>query len=451
MIKLKHILSELLISETLPPSVAKEYTSIKRNKSIQQRLDSIFTELSKMEGVTTSKRGDRVYFPFSTSDGMVTYESPVKKEVEAALQGTDFKLKDYKLGIAIDKFGRDVKLGKALIKLGKQDLVNKFNGDKNRESAKKTDFIIVFSKHPYDIAGMSTNRGWTSCMDMYDVEGESERYLQWDVKEGSFICYLTKPEDTNLKNPTGRILIKPYINVEDKNDIVYSPELITYGTAPKNFLSTVEDMMSKIQGERIGTFKLSQKLYCDTSQKITRHPKEIQDIIDGKSTPKDQSAVKTILDFFQIKRYTINSDLSVDVKGDVELSFHKWLKVIPVQFKNVTGDFKCVDNNIMSLQGSPQKVGGNFNCSDNNLTDLEGSPKEVGGYFFCFGNNLSTLDGSPQKVGRNFNCSNNKLTTLKGAPQSVGGKFICHSNNPPLQKSEREWAEENIKSSEFTW
>jgi len=248
MIKLKDILSELLISEALPPSVAKEYTSIKRNKSIQQRLDSIFSELSKLEGASTSKRGDRVYFPFSTSGGMVTHESPVKKEVETALQGTDFKLKDYKTGVVTDKYGRETKLGKALSKIGKPDLVNKFNGDKTRESAKKTDFIIVFSKHPYDIAGMSTDRGWTSCMDLYDG-GESD-HVHWDVKEGSFVCYLTNPEDTNLNKPTGRILVKPYISIVDKKDVLYSPEQKVYGTAPNEFLNTVNDILSDLQVKR---------------------------------------------------------------------------------------------------------------------------------------------------------------------------------------------------------
>lgn len=425
MIKLKTILSELLLSEALPPSVAKEYTSIKRNKSIQQRLDSIFTKLTKLEGASTSKRGDRVYFPFSTSDGMVTHESPVKKEVEAALQGTDFKLKDYKLGVVVDKYGRETKLGKALAKVGKTDLVNKFNSDKTRESAKKTDFIIVFSKHPYDIAGMSTDRGWTSCMDLYD--GVYKKHVQWDVKEGSFICYLTKPEDTNLNKPTGRVLVKPYINIKDMNDVIYSPEQRVYGTAPDQFLSTVNNVLSDIQGERVGKFKLSQKLYCDTGSEITKYPKPIQDIIDGRSKPKDKSEVETVLGILNIKNYTINSDLTVDVDDDVEIT-DKHLSIIPVQFRNVSGFFDCNRNMLTSLNGAPQKVGDGFMCGSNQLRTLEGGPQKVGGGFYCSNNKLRTLKGSPQSVGGDFKCSNNQLTSLDGAPKSVGGDFRCDQN-----------------------
>ena len=427
MIKLKHILSELLITEALPPSVAKEYTSIKRNPSIQQRLDSVFAELSKMEGASTSKRGDRVYFPFSTSEGMVTHESPVKKEVEGALQGTDFKLKDYKMGVAIDKFGREVKLGKALTKLGKTDVLVKFRDDPSREASKKTDFIIVFSKHAYDIADMSPDRGWTSCMNLY--KGEYKEYVEWDVKEGSFICYLTKTEDTNLNKPTGRILVKPYTNTKDKNDVLYSPESKIYGTAPNEFLTTVKGVLSDIQGEKLGIFSLSDELYCDTRSNIRQYPEEIQNILDGKTTAKDESTIKQILEILGVTNYTINSDLSVDVNGIVNIDEQE-LKSIPVQFRNVSEHFYCPGNKLTSLEGAPQKVGGDFDCAFNQLTSLKGAPKEVDG---------------------NFDCSDNyQLRTLEGAPQKVGVDFICF-NNENLRQSEKDWSEKNINARRFRW
>jgi len=427
MIKLKDILSELLIAEALPPSVAKEYTSIKRNKSIQRRLDSIFTELDKMEGASTSKRGDRVYFPFSSSEGMITQDSPVKKDVESALQGTDYKLKDYKTGIVVDKLGRDMKLGKALTKLGKTDVLNKFRDDPTRESSKKTEFIIVFSKHQYDIAGMSTDRGWTSCMNLY--KGEYKEYVEWDVKEGSFICYLTKPEDTNLNKPTGRILVKPYTNTKDKNDVLYSPESKIYGTAPNGFLTTVRDVLNNIQGEKLGTFNLSDELYCDTRSNIRRYPEEIQNILDGKTKAKDESTIKQILEILGVNNYTINSDLSVDVNGIVNIDENE-LKSIPVQFRNVSEHFYCNGNEFTSLEGAPQKVGGDFDCAFNQLNSLKGAPKEVGGDFDCG--------------------YNHQLSTLEGAPQKVGGNFISF-NNENLRQSEKDWAEKNIKAERFSW
>jgi hypothetical protein len=437
-------LTESLITEALPPSIAKEYTSIKRNESMQNRLNFIFDQLSSLPGAITSKRGDRVYIPFSYSGPMITQESPVKKEVETVLQGTDFKLKDYELGVAVDKYGRETKLGKVLAKIGNTDLVKKFNGDKTREGVTKTDFIIVFSKHPYDIAGMSTHRGWTSCMNLYDkelkkyVKTDNNQRISWDVKEGSFICYLVNPKDTNLNKPTGRILVKPYVNVKDKNDILYSPDQNIYGTAPEQFLTAVNDVLSDIQGEKVGKFKLSQELYCDTMSKVIKYPKNIQEFMDGKTKPKDKNDVEQILEALGVRGYTINSDLSVDVIGDVRIN-EKTIRTIPIQFRVVGGGFYCSRNQLTSLQGAPETVGGNFWCDGNKLTSLQGAPETIGGVFYCNNNRLISLQGAPETVGGDFWCDGNKLTSLQGAPETVGRDFMCNNNKlTSLQGAPRE-------------
>ena len=426
MIKLKTILSEILLAEALPVEKAKEYTSIKRNKYIQVRLNTIFTQLAKTSGATTSKRGDRIYIPFEGSKTQVTNTSPVQKEIETTLSGTDFKLKDYVKGIVIDKLGRDQKIGKVLTKLGKPELVNKFNADKTREGAKKSELMLVFSKHPYDIAGMSTDRGWSSCMELYT--GAYKRYVKWDIKEGSFIIYLAKSDDLNLKSPRARCVAKPYINIESKQDVVYSTGSKIYGTAPGDFITTVQELIDTIQPNKVGVFKLDSKLYCDaqltTIEKLTP---EIQSIIDGKTKATTKDQVKTILDNLEIKNYTINEDLTVDVTGNIKIDY-RVLKVIPVQFGVVTGDFSCNDNKLTTLQGGPTKVGGNFSCNGNQLTTLQGGPTEVGGNFDCSNNQLTTLKGGPTKVGEDFYCGNNQLTTLQGGPIKVGGTFYCGDN-----------------------
>ncbi len=151
---------------------------------------------------------------------------------------------------------------------------------------------------------------------------------------------------------------------------------------------------------------------------------------------------------YSIRNYIINPDGSISVDGDVSLS-SRFLKRIPLVFKEVSGNFNCYDNQLTSLEGCPEKVGGSFDCSHNNitslegcpekvggdfdcgynqLTSLEGCPEKVGGYFYCFHNQLTSLEGCPEKVGGGFNCSSNKLTTLKGCPGIVGGNFDCHYN-----------------------
>ena len=427
MIKLKTILSEILLAEALPVEKAKEYSSIKRNKYIQERLNTIFTQLAKTSGATTSKRGDRIYIPFESSETQVTNTSPVEKEIETALSGTDFKLKDYVKGVVLDKLGRDQKIGKVLTKLGKPELVNKFNADKTREGSKKSELMLVFSKHPYDIAGMSTDRGWTSCMELYT--GAYKKYVKLDIKEGSFVIYLAKLDDLNLKSPRARCVAKPYINIESKQDVVYSTGSKIYGTAPGNFITTVQELIDTIQPNKVGVFKLDSKLYCDAQLKtINKLTPEIQSIIDGKTKATTKDQVKIILYNLEIKNYTINEDLTVDVTGDVIIDY-KTLKIMPpVQFGVVTGNFNCDGNELTTLQGGPTEVGGNFYCSSNQLTTLQGGPTKVGGYFVCAYNELTTLQGGPTEVGKNFYCNDNQLTTLQGGPTKVGGYFNCSNN-----------------------
>jgi len=140
---------------------------------------------------------------------------------------------------------------------------------------------------------------------------------------------------------------------------------------------------------------------------------------------------KMDIDFFcekySIKNYTINSDGTVDVDGNVNL-FNKGLTKLPLKFGNVSGNFDCSYNQLITLEGGPKSVGGDFDCQNNELTTLEGCPKTIRGNFDCSLNKLNALEGCPQSVGRSFLCNNNQLTTLEGCPQSVGVSFHCSNN-----------------------
>jgi hypothetical protein len=132
-----------------------------------------------------------------------------------------------------------------------------------------------------------------------------------------------------------------------------------------------------------------------------------------------------IKEYFRIDDYTIKDGL-ISTNDDVELI--KKVKELPVQFGYVGGYFYCYDNQLTSLEGSPESVGDDFYCSENQLTSLVGCPNEVGGGFVCRDNQLTSLEGSPQSVGNGFYCHNNQLTSLDGAPESVDGDFDCRNN-----------------------
>lgn len=137
--------------------------------------------------------------------------------------------------------------------------------------------------------------------------------------------------------------------------------------------------------------------------------------------------IATICKKYGIENYTINSDGSVDVDGEVNLS-EMGLKKLPIKFGKVTGNFYCDYNKLTSLDGAPKEVGENFNCDVNQLTSLRGAPKEIGASFYCNYNQLVTLRGAPKEVAGNFYCNHNQLITLEGSPKELGHFFSCEGN-----------------------
>ena len=99
--------------------------------------------------------------------------------------------------------------------------------------------------------------------------------------------------------------------------------------------------------------------------------------------------IKDWLDEMGVKDYTINPDLTIDVKGNVRLD-SKDLSKFPsyIRFNKVGGRFTCYNNQLTSLEGCPSKVVGHFSCHNNQLTGLEGCPNQVGGNFDCRDNSV---------------------------------------------------------------
>ena len=86
---------------------------------------------------------------------------------------------------------------------------------------------------------------------------------------------------------------------------------------------------------------------------------------------------------YNITNYSINPDGSIDVNGNVDLSYME-LTEIPLKFNRVSGSFYCHNNKLTSLVSGPKEVGGSFHCESNKLTSLERSPIELGGSFYCY-------------------------------------------------------------------
>jgi hypothetical protein len=94
----------------------------------------------------------------------------------------------------------------------------------------------------------------------------------------------------------------------------------------------------------------------------------------------DKELIKEICIRYKIKNYSINSDGSIDVDDNVNLSF-MGLSELPLKFNNVLGSFDCGDNILTTLKGSPKRVGGWFDCSNNRLKTLKHCPDYIHNFF----------------------------------------------------------------------
>ena len=137
------------------------------------------------------------------------------------------------------------------------------------------------------------------------------------------------------------------------------------------------------------------------------------------------------LNKYKIKNYTINDDLTIDVKGDVDLKYYPENEFPDyIQFRNVSGTFSLYTSKISSLKGCPIKVDGGFDCERcKNLTSLKGAPNECKSFDCSNCRNLTSLEGALNEC-EYFDCSDcDKLTSLKGSPKKVLGNFVCNYCN----------------------
>jgi hypothetical protein len=359
MIKLLNLLNEI-ISEALPISKAKELYSIQKSDKVIQYQDKIFNELINVSKyIKSNKTRDRLYFKFTREkDEEEVNASKPNSEIIKTLQDNNFKVKDYIKGIVTDKYDRELKIGKILQKIN-PELLQKFNNDINREASKDKNQLVVISKSPYDVGGASTDRGWNSCMNLYT--GKNSMYINCDIKQGTIVAYLIDANDLNINNPQARIFIKPFINTKNKEDIIYYPERIVYGTAPKSFETFINKIFEK-HHPKFGKYSLTPGLYADDNEE---NEERLIDFKSIESSNRDKQIEKKIIKNVPLSKDELNVNSLILVNKNIE-SLPNGLNI----------------KNLLSLVGNPNlkylpdniKVGGNLWLSN---TGIEYLPKNL--------------------------------------------------------------------------
>ena len=228
--------------------------------------------------------GNRLYFPFSGKQ-----DEEVDSEIEEILKEYNFEITDYRKGYCSD--GSNIhKIGKILRKIWSkevqkiheknnnneiydlerelqennnyfQSIIKQFENSPLRTSKGESNFSVVISQDPHDVAKMSTDRSWTSCMEL--GSGSNHKDIFCEVQEGGLVAYLIKSNDKEIEEPLARIRIRRFSD-EDGRDIML-PEDSVYGNPIEGFSEFVKNWVDSVQGEiSYGLYYLKGGEYSDT-------------------------------------------------------------------------------------------------------------------------------------------------------------------------------------------
>lgn len=334
--------------EALKPSEYRQF--MKAAKIAGSKYKTDFNNVFAKYASSQDKSKYRIYIPLSGSDEDI--QAP--QEIVKYIGGLGYTVTDYAAGIATSNDGRRViSIGKLV---GRDPEIKKiYDNDPQRSGRSKSgsEYVAVISRHPYDIAGMSTDRGWTSCM---SLDGNHANYLCANVSGMTLVAYAVKVTDTNISKPAGRILIHCFVNMNDHNDYVMYPGKV-YGTDVQGFSNTIEAWCKENWPLKPGKYKLPSDKYDDGMEKFN-----IPDDLTDKSPKEIQDKFSNTFGYFSPNDYNIHIGTDENNKSEVSLSTFE-LNIsdmqadrLPVNMRNITTDFiRVIDSTFKSFIGFPKK------------------------------------------------------------------------------------------------
>jgi hypothetical protein len=173
-----------------------------------------------------------------------TRQGDPDKDVSEHLEDKGFQVDkdDYHKGIT-HSYGdtsrrRPLKIGKVLEQTkAPEDIKKAYMKDPYRGAAKASHLVATASRHPFDVAGMSTDRGWTSCMNLTDPRPHKNK-LKEDLDRGTHVAYLHHKTDTTISHPVSRVAMKPFHSSTGDHTIL-RPERKLYGMENPDFHKSV--------------------------------------------------------------------------------------------------------------------------------------------------------------------------------------------------------------------
>lgn len=234
---------------SIPLSLARPYLKLFN----RARYAEVFNKYG--EGKKSDKF--RIYIPITSKELLRPKQLTPPEALVDYLKSLGMRVDSYAAGTCFLPDGkRTARIGKVVAK--NPAIKHLYDSDPQRASTKSVSAWVVISRHPYDILGMSFDRGWTSCMHL--TVGLHRSYLKSDIEHGTLVAYLIKETDKNINSPSARIAIKPY---ENSTNLLLLPGVV-YGTAPEAFSELVLKFCTYMNsGAPAGQYRLVKEVYAD--------------------------------------------------------------------------------------------------------------------------------------------------------------------------------------------
>ena len=217
----------------------------------------LYDNIFRKYGSGNKKWPARIYIPVGSKPVQPVEPANAVKE---AVEAMGYVVDNYLAGTAIQRDGkRTMRIGKLLSK--DKDVLRAFESDPKRKGHKvaQGELVVVISRHPYDVIGLSFDRGWTSSMNLKD--GSNKKYLKEAVKAGVLVSYLVKATDANINNPIARILLVPYHR--EAGGTILVPDG-SHGDAPASFRKIVRTFCQWANsGSPSGHYAADKNVYLD--------------------------------------------------------------------------------------------------------------------------------------------------------------------------------------------
>lgn len=243
----------------IPKSLLKDANKLLNEALASSAHKAMATRASNKDadGLTNAQRISKDVMPTDRINIPLERSLTPDEDVVEHLGMKGYKVHDYEQGLAYHESNPDRKfrIGRVLNQIdAPQRVKTAYEKDPARQGI-NTNASIVISRHPYDVAAMSTHQKWQSCQTLggkatvTDKEGNKETHEQERgsysemvpgiVNSGAHIAYLVHhPDDINKHYaPIARVTLNPYVSAS-KHVILRPSE--EYGDHWEGFHSTVK-------------------------------------------------------------------------------------------------------------------------------------------------------------------------------------------------------------------